>query len=161
MDTVTILNFLSESAFMLVVFLVFLGFAIFFGRQFLINVICGLYLALLINLQFPYFDVILGDLKQPAALALAKLFIFIITLILTTLLFKRIMPGEFLENKFESFHKKIALALGATILIMIFSFNILPVTEFLTPGTPVQSLFAPEEWYFWWLLVPLVILVMV
>ena len=146
---------------MLVVFLIFLGFAVFFGRQFLINIICGLYLALLINLQFPYFDIILGDLKQPAVLALAKLFIFSITLILTTLLFKRIMPGEFLENKFESFHKKIALALGATILIMIFSFNVLPVTEFLTPGTPIQSLFAPEEWFFWWLLVPLVILVVV
>lgn len=159
MDTTVILHFLSESAFMLGVFLAFLGLAVFSGRQLLINIICGLYLALLINLQFPYFDVILADLKQPAVLALAKLFIFIITVLLTTLLFKRIMPREYDENKFESFHKKVVLALGATILIMIFSFNVLPVTEFLTPGTPVQSLFASEEWFFWWLMVPLLILV--
>ncbi len=161
MDTTTILHFLSESAYMLTVFSVFLTLAIFSGRQMLINIICGLYLALLINIQFPYFDVILGDLKQPAVVAVAKLIIFIITFVLTTLLFKRIMPSEFLENKLESFHKKIALSVGATILIMIFSFNVLPVTEFLTPGTPIQSLFAPQEYFFWWLLVPLVILVMV
>ncbi len=127
----------------------------------LINIICGLYLSLLITIQFPHFDKILGDLKQLEVVAMAKLFIFIIVLILATLLFKRIMPSEFLENKFETLHKKIALAFSATILIMIFSFNILPVTEFLTPGTPIQSLFAPQEYFFWWLLFPLVILVLV
>ncbi len=161
METATILNFLSESAYLLVFFLIFLVLAISYGRQMLINIICGLYLSLLITIQFPHFDKILGDLKQLEVVAMAKLFIFIIVLILATLLFKRIMPSEFLENKFESLHKKIALAFGATILIMIFSFNILPVTEFLTPGTPIQSLFAPQEYFFWWLLFPLVILVLV
>lgn len=161
MDTTLVMHFLSESTYMLVVFSVFLSLAIFSGRQMLINIICGLYLALLITIQFPYFDAILGDLKQPAVMSIAKLLIFIVIFILTTLLFKRIMPSEFLENKFESLHKKIALSVGATILIMIFSFNVLPITEFLTPGSPIQSLFAPQEYFFWWLLVPLVILVMV
>lgn len=161
MDTALIIDFLSEFAFLLIFFFVFLSLTIIFGRQMLINIICGLYLALLINIQFPYFDTMFSDLKQPEVIATAKLVVFIITLVLTTLLFKRIMPSEFLENKFESFHKKIALAIGATILVMIFSFNILPVTEFLTPSSPIQSIFAPHEYFFWWLLVPLVILVLV
>lgn len=159
MDTTLILNYLSESAYLLIVFLVFFALAVFKGRQMLINIICGLYLALLITTQFPYYDLILGDLKQAMVIAIAKLVLFIITFILTTLLFKRIMPREYDENKFESFGKKIILALGATVLVMAFSFNILPVTEFLTPGTPVQSLFAPQEYFFWWLMLPLVILV--
>jgi hypothetical protein len=159
MDTTLILNYLSESAYLLIVFSVFFALAIFKGRQMLINIICGLYLALLITIQFPYYDLILGDLKQAMVIAIAKLVLFIITFILTTLLFKRIMPREYDENKFESFGKKIILALGATVLVMAFSFNILPVTEFLTPGTPVQSLFAPQEYFFWWLMLPLVILV--
>jgi len=50
------------------------------------------------------------------------------------------------------------LAVAGTILIMVFSFHVLPVTEFLTPGTPIQSLFAPAQYFFWWLLVPFVIL---
>ncbi len=159
MDTTLILNYLSESAYLLIVFSVFFALAIFKGRQMLINIICGLYLALLITTQFPYYDLILGDLKQAMVIAIAKLVLFIITFILTTMLFKRIMPREYDENKFESFGKKTILALGATVLVMAFSFNILPVTEFLTPGTPVQSLFAPQEYFFWWLMLPLVILV--
>ena len=159
MDTTLILNYLSESAYLLIVFSVFFALAIFKGRQMLINIICGLYLALLITTQFPYYDLILGDLKQAMVIAIAKLVLFIITFILTTMLFKRIMPREYDENKFESFGKKIILALGATVLVMAFSFNILPVTEFLTPGTPVQSLFALQEYFFWWLMLPLVILV--
>ena len=159
MDTTLILNYLSESAYLLIVFSVFFALAIFKGRQMLINIICGLYLALLITTQFPYYDLILGDLKQAMVIAIAKLVLFIITFILTTMLFKRIMPREYDENKFESFGKKIILALGATVLVMAFSFNILPVTEFLNPGTPVKSLFALQEYFFWWLMLPLVILV--
>ena len=159
MDTTVILHFLSESAYLLIVLGVFLAGAVFYGRQMLINIIAGLYFSLLLTTQFPYYDAILGGLEQPAVIAGLKLFIFGVTTVLTTLLFKRIMPDEYAENKFETFHKKIALASSATILVMIFSFNVLPVTEFLTPGTPIQSLFAPQEYYFWWLLVPIVVLV--
>lgn len=159
MDTTVILHFLSESAYLLVVFGLLLGAAIFSGRQALINIISGLYFALLITTQFPYYDTILGGLEQPTVIAGLKLFIFGVTAVLTTLLFKRLMPREYQENRFESFHKKIALSLSATVLIMIFSFNVLPVTEFLTPGTPIQSLFAPQEYFFWWLMVPIGVLV--
>jgi len=54
--------------------------------------------------------------------------------------------------------KKIIMAFLATVVVMIFSFNVLPVTDLLTPGTPIQSLFAPAEYFFWWLLLPLVVL---
>lgn len=160
MDSTTVLHFLSESAFLLIVFGVFLTLALFKGRQALINIICGLYLALLITIQFPYYDTLLSDFTQSSVIAGVKLTFFIILTILTTLLFKRIMPEEYREGKFESFPKKFALAVGATVLVMSFSFNVLPVTEFLTPGSPVQSLFAPKEWFFWWLLLPLIFLVL-
>lgn len=159
MDSTTILHFLSESAYLLVVFFVFLLIALFKGRQALINHICGLYLALLITLQFPYFDTLFGELTQTSTVAAAKLIFFVVVSILSTMLFKRIMPSEYQEGKFESFGKKIALSIGATVLVMSFSFNALPVTEFLTPGSPIQSLFAPQEYFFWWLMLPLIILV--
>ena len=159
MDTTAILHFLSESAYLLIVFGVFLSVAIFSGRQALINTIFGLYLALLLTTQFPYYDVMFSDLEQSAVVAGGKLVVFIVVTILTTLLFKRVMPDEYDEEKFESFGKKILLALAATVLVMIFSFNVLPVTEFLTPGTPIQALFAPQEYYFWWLVLPLIVLV--
>lgn len=159
MDSTTALHFLSESAYLLIVLGVFIAMSIFGGRQALINHICGLYLALLITIQFPYYDLILKELTGSSAIAIAKLVFFIIITILCTLLFKRIMPDEYREGKFESLGKKILLAIGATVLVMSFSFNVLPLTELLAPGTPVQSLFAPKEYFFWWLILPLIILV--
>ncbi|MCA9363581.1 hypothetical protein KC851_04650 [Candidatus Kaiserbacteria bacterium] len=161
MDWAFLIDFMIEIGYFLLVFGIFLGFSVFKGRQAVMNLIFGLYLALLISIQFPNYDFILGGLDSAGSLALGKITFFAIISLLTTALCFRVMPDEFQENKFESFGKKILLAGGATILLMIFSFNVLPVTEFLTPGTPIQSLFAPEHYFFWWLLVPLVILYIV
>lgn len=152
-----IIDFLYEFAYFLGVFALFGVFAVFKGRQALINVIFGLYLALLITLEFPNYEQLFGDLEG-SSVAVAKLGLFAVISALTTALCWRIMPDEFREERFESFGKKVILALSATILVMIFSFHVLPVTEFLTPGTPLQSLFAPANYFFWWLLLPLAIL---
>lgn len=158
MDWNYILNFFSETAYLLIVLSVFIAFSIFKGRQAIINVIVGLYLALLISIEFPSYDQIFSSLETPQSVAGAKLIFFTVISILTTMLFSRIMPDEFRENKFESLGKKFILAASATILVMIFSFHVLPVTEFLMPGTPIQSLFAAENFFFWWLISPLVVL---
>ena len=158
MNWIYVLDFLTEIAYLLLVFSLALCFAIFVGRQAIMNLIVGLYLALLISIEFPSYGTIFGSLSNDHAIAAAKLGFFAFITVLTTILCYRIMPSEFREKRFESMPKKAILALAATILVMTFSFNVLPVTEFLTPGTPIQSLFAPEAYYFWWLLVPLVVL---
>ncbi len=161
MDLEYFLNLLSELAYLLIVFGVFFFLAVFKGRQFIINIIFGLYLALLISLEFPFYDAILGSLSDSSTIAAAKLGIFAVFTLLMTWLAARVMPEEFRERKTETLGKKILLAAAATVLVMTFSFNALPVTEFLAPGTPIQSLFAPAEFYFYWLLAPLAILFIV
>ena len=156
-----ILNFIYEIAYFLGVFSIFLVFAIFKGRQSLMNIIVGLYLALLISLKFPNYETLFAGLGSTEAAAGAKLAFFAFISLFTTALSYRIMPEEFREERFESIGKKILLSVGASILVMIFSFHVLPVTEFLAPGTPLQTLFGPEIYFFWWLLVPLVILYIV
>ena len=37
-----------------------------------------------------------------------------------------------------------------------YSYHALPVTDLITPGSPIQALFAPEQHFFWWLLIPLI-----
>ena len=156
MDTTFFLNFISEIAYFLIVFGVLFAFAIFKGRQAIINIIVALYLALLISIEFPYYDQVLGSITGAMSVSAAKLSIFLVFTLLMTILCFRIMPDEFREMKLESLRKKFTYALLATVLVMIFSFNVLPVTEFLTPGTPLQTLFAPQEYFFWWLILPLI-----
>ncbi len=161
MDLGHLLNFIYEFAYFLGVFALFSVFAFFQGRQAIMNVIVGLYFALLISIEFPNYDWLLGSVHTSQSIALAKLAFFAFITLLTTALTYRIMPGEFRESRFESWVPKLLLSLAATVVVMNFSFHVLPVTEFLTPGTPLQSLFGPEVYFFWWLLVPLVILYIV
>lgn len=156
METSVILIFLKESIFMIVVFFAFFLYAMGKGRYALVNVIFSLYLALLISIEFPYYDQIADAGGQSGAIA--KILIFLVFFILGMFLHRRHIPGDDFEPAFQFFTKKIMLAAGATILVMIFSFHALPVTEIITPGSPIQSLFSPKEHFFWWLMLPLVTL---
>jgi hypothetical protein len=158
MDFTYILDFIYEFAYFLGIFLLFMVFAVFKGRQAIINVIFGLYFALLITTEFPQYDKLFSGLETVQSIAAAKLGFFAFVTLLTTALSWRVMPDEFQEERFESLGKKLLLAFAATTLVLAFSFQVLPLNELLSTGTPIQSLFAPEQYFFWWLLLPLVIL---
>jgi hypothetical protein len=161
MDTASLLGFLKESLFLIVLFFGFLGAAIGFGRQTITNIILGLYLAFLISLQFPYYPFLLSKIEGETAQSLVILVIFLIFAAVSTWLFIHIMPREFDEGAFEDFWKKLLLAGAATVLVAAFSYHALPVTELVSPGSPVQYLFGSEKSFFWWLLAPIVILFIV
>lgn len=161
MDVSVILSLLQESLFMVLVFLSFFIYAVSVGRQSITNVILGLYLALLISIEFPYYTFILSIAGNKKIESLVMLMVFALFALCATILFARLMPREYQEGKFEDFWKKILLACGATVLVMTFSYHALPVTEIITPGSPIQYLFASKSSFFWWLIAPLVILFVV
>jgi len=156
MDTAEILTVLKESAFLLTILGIFIVYGMAKGRYALINAIFALYTALLISIKFPYYTK-LGS-GDPEGGAVAKILLFIAIVIASIMLFRRHIPGDDYEPAFQNLGKKILLASMATILVMIFSFHALPVTEIITPGTPIQSLFASEQNFFWWLILPLFVL---
>ena len=159
MDTDSIISLLKESVLLLSVFGVLLLYAMAKGRYALINVILALYLALLISLKFPYYDQIAEGSGEGTAVA--KILIFLSFVVAGTFLFRRHIPGDDYEPAFYRFWKKLLLACMGTVLIMIFSFHALPVTEIITPGTPIQALFASADNFFWWLILPLFVLFLV
>jgi len=159
METASLFSFLHESIFFILVFGVFLSFAMVRSTQSIINLILGLYLALLISIEFPYYDIFLsGGAADARTESIIMIVIFAVFTFLSTLLFSRLMIGGSDEPAFDQFTKKIIFALAATILVMVYSYHVLPVTELIQPGTPIQYLFAPEQNFFWWLLIPLVVL---
>lgn len=156
MDLNSTLTILQESIYLICVFFVFLAYAMMRGKQSLINLILALYLALLISLQFPYYDRILSGIDgEQIADSTIMIIIFALFTLSGMYLFGKLMPRDIEEPAFEGFGKKVLFALLASVLVMIFSYHALPVTDIITPGSPIQALFGPEEHFFWWLLVPL------
>jgi hypothetical protein len=158
MDTASLLTFVQESLYLIIVFCSCLAYALFAGRQSITNLILGLYLALLISLEFPFYDVILSGTNNEQTKSILMLIVFGAFTIAATVLFSRILPREYSEKKFEAFGKKLLLAAAASVLIMAFSFHALPVTDIIHPGTPIQYLFGSEQSFFYWLLAPIAIL---
>lgn len=158
MDTASILGFLHESIYMIAVFGVFLFFALRKGRQTVTNIILGLYLALLISIQFPFYDLILGSASNPKTESILMLIVFTAFTFVATLLFHRILPREYDEGVLEGFGRKLLLAIGGTVLVMAYSYHALPVTELITPGSPIQYLFGSADSFFYWLIAPIIIL---
>jgi len=158
MDLNTVFHYLAEFAYILIIFGTCLIWAIFAGRQSLINLICGVYLSSLLIINFVHFEMLTNGLEKPLVVAGVKIVVFIILVLLITKLFKKLMPREYLENKFESFGKKVLLATLATILLTAVSLTIIPVTDFITPNTFLLNYFADSNLFFWWLLLPLILL---
>lgn len=158
MDTATILGFLQESLFMIIVFGIFMFLALKKGRQTVTNVILGLYLALLISLEFPYYDAILGSASSAKSESILMLIVFGAFAFIAMHLFHRILPREYDESSFEDFWKKFLLASAGTVLVMAYSYHALPVTDLITPGSPINYLFASSQSFFYWLIAPIVIL---
>ncbi len=156
MESGDIISFLKESIFTVTVFSVFLVYAMAKGRYALVNVIFALYLALLVSIKFPYFSNVVGGGGQSGAMT--KILIFAGFTVLGIMLFRRHIPGDDYEPAFHKLGMKVLLATMATVLVMAYSFHALPVTEILTPSTPIQHLFAPEQHFFWWLILPLAVL---
>lgn len=160
MDTGALISILQESLYLIIVFLVFLFIALKQGRQLVTNLILGLYLALLISIEFPYYDAFFQS-SSPEAESVVRLVIFGVFAILSTWLYTRILPREYDEGTFEGFGRKFLLAAAGTILVMVYSYHVLPVTEFIEPGSPINFLFGSEQSFFWWLMAPIIILFVV
>jgi len=158
MDTSGIISLLQESLFMIIVFVCFFSFAFIKGRQTVTNLILGLYFALLISIEFPYYDLFLGNSPSTKSSSILLLLVFSICTVAATILFARLMPREYDEKPHEGMFRKILLALSATVLVMAFSYHALPVTDFITPGSPINFLFGSEQSFFWWLMAPVGIL---
>lgn len=161
MDVSIFTEVFQEFLFVLVVFALFLAIALRKGRQTTVNIIFGLYFGLLLSLQFPYYDTLLAGVDSDSGQALFRILLFSVFAVLSTWLFARVLPREYSERMFEGFFKKLALASAGAVLVVLFSHNVLPIPELINITTPLSTYFAQSEYFFWWLLAPLIVIFLV
>lgn len=155
MDLGQVLSILHGWFFLLGVFAVGFGLAMFKGRQALINVIMGLYIGLLLYKEFPYLDAVTGKAAGGTAEAAISLVVFLLFTAAGTFLFARLMPREFLESAFETMGAKIILSVLFCILVLALSTHYLPVSSVLETGTPLPAVILSDQLAFLWLVLPL------
>ncbi len=157
MDFASVVGYIESALVPLLTFIALLLFSIVRGRRAITSLILGLYFALLISLKFPYYENIYGAIGFFNDTTLS-IIIFAVFAVFSAMLMDRLLFYRIDETAFEGFGKKAALAILGTVLILAYSYHVLPVTGIIDPGTPASMLFAPEEYFFWWLVAPLVVL---
>lgn len=155
MEWTLIGNLIQESFFLLLVLGGFFWFALYRGRQALINLIFGLYLGLFFTQNAPVAIITDDGTLESALLSVA---LFLAVTVAATVVIARVMPLPYKEKKFESFGKKLFLVLAATILVMLYSFHVLPIDDLVTIDSPLSALWSNANAFFAWLLVPFVLL---
>lgn len=152
-----IVAYLQSALVPILTFVALLLFGVIRGRRAITSLILGLYLALLISIKFPYYKAI-GEAVTFLNETTLSLIIFAVFTAFSALLMDRLLFYRIDETAFEGFGKKAVLALLGTVLIMAYSYHVLPLSNLIDPGMPAHMLFAPEEHFFWWLVGPLVVL---
>lgn len=157
MDVTFFTSLFQEFLFVLTVFSIFFAITLRKGRQTTTNIILGLYIGLLLSMQFPYYDSLLTEVGSDSSRAVVSIGLFFLFTLGGTWFFTRVLPREYNEGAFEGFGAKVALALAGSILIILFSHHVLPIQEIINITTPLSTIFAQTEYFFWWLIAPLVI----
>lgn len=156
MDTLpVVLDFVRELLVPLLVFFGLFVYSIIRGQRALTSVILSLYVSLLISLEFPYYDILYQKISFMNQEGI-RMVMFGLFTAFGTILFEKILSRLLDETAFEGIWKKLVLAVLGTALLMAFSYHVLPVTQFLDPGAQIAQLFAPQGFFFWWLILPLV-----
>lgn len=161
MEFSDVLSFIQGWILLFASFSLALGYAMFKGRQNLINLMMGMYFGLFLHTIFPFTDTLIEKGGSDKTEAIVSVAIFVGFSILGTILFSRLMPREFLEGAFESLAKKILLAVGAMVLVMTLSLHYLPVGEIINIGTPIPEFLLTDNLAFLWFVLPFVLMFVV
>lgn len=158
MDFTFIISTFQGWFFLLAVFGAALAYSMFKGRQALINLILGAYLALFLYQKFPWLENLQGMVTSDQGRALVALGVFAAFIFFAAWLFARLMPREYDEKPFESLHIKLLLAVMFTVIVLTLDNQFLPLSAFINTGTPLPDIIQADSYTFWWLLLPLVAL---
>lgn len=156
MDIVdTLIGFLRDASVLLIVFGAVFGYGILRGQRSLLALTFGLYLALLLSLEFPYYEAIAHSAAF-LPLHTLKLVLFGIFAVFGTILFSRLLSRVIDVMAIEGIGRKVILSLLTTALILSYSYHVLQIADSINPGSKANMLFASHDSFFWWLLAPLI-----
>lgn len=156
MDTTAVLlGLIKELMALLLVFGALFAYGIVRGQRPLLSLLLGLYIALLISVEFPYYEKAF-EIFSFTTPTVVRMLLFAVFTGFSSFLFERLLSRLLDETAIEGIGKKAILSLLATTLVMAYSYHVLPITDLIDPGAKIGALFASQQYFFWWLLLPLV-----
>ena len=141
-------NFLS----LLVLTGVMIGFSYYGGRGGIISLIMSFYVGYAIYLVFPYTNAIINAGSAPLLKAILSVILFVLSILLPYLFINRLIKGGY---GVLSFVPRFVLSFLAACFLLALAYHVFNVTHIYTFPEPMNTLFAPDQYFFWWFIAPL------
>ena len=149
--TSSLVGITRELSVLFLTFGIIFAYAIVRGQRALISLIFGLYIGLLLSIEFPYYSKLTFAPESTVRMVLFALFAGF-----ATYMFGRLLSRVIDSMAIEGLIKKILLSFLATALVLSYCYHVLPLADLINPGVKISALFAEKDYFFWWLLAPLV-----
>ena len=150
LDTVWL--FVGNFLVLAVLTIVLLMFSIRGGRNALISFILALYAGYAVYVVFPYTDSIVGSGGSPMVQAVISVGLFAAASFVPFLLIRRLTGGGF--GSLSLFPNLILSFLAASFLLAL-GYHVFDISNIYTFPAPLDQLFAPAGYFFWWFVAPL------
>lgn len=141
-------NFLA----LIILTAVLLVFAMRGGRSGLISLMISFYVGYAIYILFPFADMVVGIGGTPLIKAILSIGMFVVATVVPFLIIRRITGGGFGSL---SFFQNLILALLASSFLIALGYHVFDIHQIYTFPAPMDQLFAPEGFFFYWFIAPL------
>ena len=138
---------------LVVLTVVLLMFAMRGGRSALISLILALYGGYAIYIVFPYTENIVAAGGTPLIQAVISVIVFGIATIAPFILIRRITSGGFGSL---SFIPNLLLAFLTASFLLALGYHVFDISNIYSFPAPLDNLFAPKGYFFWWFIAPLI-----
>lgn len=145
---VWVMNFLVLIVLTLAVYM----FAMRRGGAGVISLNISLYCGYAIYNVFPYRDAVVGIGATPLVQAVLAVVLFIAATALPFLIVMRLTAPSFGQL---SFFQGLLLSLVAAVFLLALAFHVFQISDIYTFSDPLNQLFAPEGFFFYWFIAPL------
>ena len=142
-------NFLA----LIVLTLILFFFAMHQGASGLISLNTALYAGYALYIVFPYTDEVIGIGSQPLIQAIISMGLFLLLMIVPFMISLRLTAPSFGQL---SIIQNFLLSLGAAVFLMALAYHVFDISDIFHFSEPLNYLFAPEGYFFYWFIAPLV-----
>lgn len=141
---------------LLVLALIMLGFSYKAGRGGIISLVIAFYAGYALYFVFPYTEDILEAGGSTMVKAIISIALYTAATFVPFHFIQRLTSGGF---GVLSIVPRLALSFLAAAFLMALAYHVFHISNIYTFPDPLNSLFAPDEYFFWWFIAPLVALI--
>ena len=137
------------------VFFIFFFYAIHWGKSNSISLLISFYIGMLAFISFPYLDTLTILKSSETQVALSHLAIFLLGVFIIHYILRYSLYAEYPPHKITKLIQAGILAASSTGLLFAFTYHSFSISLLYDFSPSIDTLFSPE-FFFWWLVAPLV-----